>query len=116
METIYSPIQVVLDVRRFQDERVRPPGASLKDFFVGDDQAFIAHRQRIHSELSSVGSRLVASSAGGIGFMRVRMREEALAKSHRCRFPLEMAVASVKDGRCSASGDALPTRTPERTG
>lgn len=83
METTYSPIQVVLDVRRFQDERVRPPGASLKDFFVGDDQAFIAHRQRIQSELSSVGSRLVASSAGGIGFMRVRMREEALAKSHR---------------------------------
>ena len=83
METNYSPIQVVLDVRRFQDERVRQPGGSAKDFFVGDDKAFVVHRQRIHSELSSVGSRLVASSAGGIGFIRVRMREEALAKSHR---------------------------------
>ena len=83
METNYSPIQVVLDVRRFQDERVRQPGGGAKDFFVGDDKAFVVHRQRIHSELSSVGSRLVASSAGGIGFIRVRMREEALAKSHR---------------------------------
>lgn len=83
MDTNYSPIQVVLDVRRFQDERVRKAGASPKDFFVGDDRAFIAHRQRIHNELTSVGSRLVASSAGGVGFVRVRMREEALAKSHR---------------------------------
>ena len=83
MDTSYSPIQVVLDVRRFQDERVRPPGGSAKDFFVGNDAAFVAHRGRVQSDLSSVGSRLVASAAGGVGFIRVRMREEALAKSHR---------------------------------
>ena len=79
----YSPIQVVLDVRQFQNERVRHPGGNAKDFFIDNDVGFVAHRQKIRQSLTSIERTLVASSAGRVGFIRVRMREEALAKSHR---------------------------------
>lgn len=78
-----GPIEIVLDVRRFQDVRVRPPGGNAKEFFEGDDAGFVAHRSKIQQSLTSVAQRLRASSAGRVGFVRVRMREQALAKSHR---------------------------------
>lgn len=83
MDQNYSPIQVVLDVRRFQDERVRKGGGSAKEFFDGNDEGFKAHKKRIQQSLRSVGQSLSTSSASSVGFVRVRMREEALAKSHR---------------------------------
>lgn len=79
----YAPIEIVLDVRRFQDERVRQPGSSRKEFFVDDDQGFVAHKSRIQKALVAVGQRLRASSSGPVGLLRVRLREDALAKSHR---------------------------------
>lgn len=78
-----GPIEIVLDVRRFQDVRVRNPGGGAKEFFDGDDAGFVAHRGRIQQSLTSVAQKLKASSAGHVGFVRVRMREQALAKSHR---------------------------------
>ncbi|VBP13364.1 S8 family peptidase [Burkholderia pseudomallei] len=83
MERSYSPIQVVLDVRRFQDERIRDGGGGAKEFFEGNDQGFKEHKKRIQESLRSVGQALRASRASSLGFVRVRMREEALAKSHR---------------------------------
>jgi len=79
----YGPIEIVLDVRRFQDDRERPGGGGAREFFAGDDVGFVAHRTRIQQSLRTAGERLRASSAGSVGFMRVRMREEAFAKSHR---------------------------------
>jgi hypothetical protein len=78
-----GPIEIVLDVRRFQDVRVRKAGGGAKEFFDGDDAGFVAHRGKIQQSLSSVAQKLQASSAGRVGFVRVRMREQALAKSHR---------------------------------
>ena len=79
----YGPIEIVLDVRRFQDERIRKGGGGAKEFFEGNDAGFVAHRQKIQKSLTSVGQKLKASSAGSVGFVRVKMREAALAKSHR---------------------------------
>lgn len=79
----YGPIQVVLDIRRFQDERIRKGFPSAKEFFDGEDEAFVAHKKKIQHSLASVGKSLTSSSGGSIGFVRVRMREAALAKSHR---------------------------------
>lgn len=79
----YGPIQVVLDIRRFQDERVRKGFLGAKEFFEGEDAAFVAHKKKIQHSLVAVSKSLTSSSAGSIGFVRVRMREVALAKSHR---------------------------------
>lgn len=79
----YGPIEIVLDVRRFQDERVRHAGGSAREFFDGDDAGFVAHRTELQRSLRSAGQALKMSSAGPVGFLRVRLREEALAKSHR---------------------------------
>lgn len=78
-----GPIEIVLDVRKFQDVRVRTPGGNPKEFFDGNDAGFVAHRGNIQRSLVAVAQKLRASNAGRVGFMRVRMREEALAKSHR---------------------------------
>jgi hypothetical protein len=82
MET-YSPIQVVLDARQFQADRKRNAGSSNKEFFEGLDAAFALHKQQLSEQLKAVKSKLQSSSASGIGFLKVRMRDEALAKSHR---------------------------------
>lgn len=82
MET-FSPIQVVLDARQFQADRKRTGGSSAKEFFEQNDDAFLAHKNKVSDQLRTVKSRLLASSAGPVGFIRVQLREEALAKSHR---------------------------------
>jgi hypothetical protein len=79
----YSPIQVVLDARQFQADRKRNAGSSNKEFFEGLDAAFAVHKQQLSEQLQAVKSKLQNSSASGIGFLKVQMREDALAKSHR---------------------------------
>ncbi len=79
----FSPIQVVLDARQFQTDRKRNAGSSNKEFFDGRDMEFAEHQTRLVEQLRAVKSRLLASSAGRVGFIKVQMREEALAKSHR---------------------------------
>ncbi|MBL0729672.1 S8 family peptidase [Piscinibacter sp. HJYY11] len=79
----FGPIQVVLEPRGFQEERVRQPGGRPKEFFEGNDAGFVAHRRKIQQSLLSVGQTLQSSSASKVGFLRVRMRDSALAKSHR---------------------------------
>lgn len=82
MET-FSPIQVVLDARQFQTDRKRTAGGSAKEFFEHRNDAFVEHKHHVADQLEKVRSRLLSSSAGQVGFIKVRMREEALAKSHR---------------------------------
>lgn len=79
----FSPIQVVLDARQFQADRKRNAGSSNKEFFDGRDAEFTEHKIKLIAQLRAVKSRLLASSAGSVGFVKVQMREEALAKSHR---------------------------------
>ncbi len=83
MEQDYGPIQVVLNVRNFQGERIRQPGSKAKEFFDGNNAGFVKHREKVQQELTLVQQSLVASRAGPVGFVRVRMKEDALAKSHR---------------------------------
>lgn len=79
----FSPIQIVLDARQFQADRKRHGGGSAKEFFEHRDHAFVKHKQEVFTQLENVRTRLLSSSAGSVGFIKVRMREEALAKSHR---------------------------------
>ncbi|ASD20865.1 hypothetical protein B7495_01025 [Cryobacterium sp. LW097] len=76
-----GPLQVVLDTERFRDKKVIPQGGGAgKDFFEDSDDAFIEHRDTIATGLEAIAERQPNSDLINI---LVRMRPDALAKSHR---------------------------------
>lgn len=76
------PIQVFLDTKRFIDlEETRPAGGA-KDFFAGNDRGFAAQKTRVRKRLRDISSTL-RSRDEPAGFVRVQMRDDALAKSYR---------------------------------
>ena len=78
-----SPIQVVLNSDQFVNDWSRPPGGGSTDFFAGHDADFVAHRQSVLSQLRATRDQLLQPGDPGVGFLKVSMRTEALAKSHR---------------------------------
>lgn len=78
-----SPIQVVLDARRFVTDWSRPLGGGNTDFFAGNDANFVAHRNSVVGQLHTSREQLLRTDDLGVGFLKVSMRTEALAKSHR---------------------------------
>ncbi len=77
------PIQVFLDTRRFIElEEPQPFGGGAKDFFKDNDRGFREHKARLKGEITGVAESLRRSNQPA-GFIKVRQREEALAKSHR---------------------------------
>jgi hypothetical protein len=79
----YSPIQVVLDARTYQDARVRSAGGGRTDFFENDDAGYAKHRAKISSALRAAAHQLSLQDGPNIGYLKVAMRQNALAKSHR---------------------------------
>lgn len=76
-----GPIQLVLNPDRYRDQRVSGKGGGpVKDFFRGNDEGFIDHRA---SQVSAISA--ILSSGTGKRFVNVlvKMRPDALAKSHR---------------------------------
>lgn len=76
------PIQVLLDTGRFIELENHRPGGGNKDFFVGNDKGFAEHKKRIKGRVQDVAQGIRRNRAPG-GFLQVRQREVALAKSHR---------------------------------
>lgn len=77
------PIQVFLDTRRFIEiEEAQPFGGGAKDFFAGNDRGFATHKARINGRVTSVADAMRRSGQPA-GFIKVKQREAALAKSHR---------------------------------
>jgi len=77
------PIQVLLDTKRFIDvPEPEPFGGGHKDFYDGDDRGFVQHKQKVRDKLQTIGASL-QSKKERLGFIRVQMREDALAKSYR---------------------------------
>ncbi|WP_028880445.1 S8 family peptidase [Terasakiella pusilla] len=78
-----NPVQIVLNSK---DYVVVPPlrtGGSKKDFFANHDEEFKLHKSKILSQLSNVYTTLKQSKYGSATIVRAKLREEALAKSHR---------------------------------
>lgn len=76
-----GPIQVVLNPDRYRDQRVAGKGGGPgKDFFRGNDEGFIAHRE---TQASAIGAILAAGTNKRFVNVLVKMRPDALAKSHR---------------------------------
>ena len=77
------PIQVFLDTKRFIElEQALPFRGGSKDFFDGNDKGFSEHKAKLKGRVQGVADSLRRAKQPG-GFVKVRQKEEALAKSHR---------------------------------
>lgn len=79
---VLRPLQVVLSGNQFHKKPIKPAGGKQKDFFAGDNAGFVRHKESIRGNLKSFAQSLTNRSEP-VGFLHVRMRETALAKSHR---------------------------------
>jgi hypothetical protein len=77
------PIQVFLDARRFIElEEPQPFGGGSKDFFKDNDRGFAEPKAHVQGRIKGAAESLRRTKQPA-GFVKVRQREEALAKSHR---------------------------------
>jgi hypothetical protein len=78
-----SPIQILLNPENFEEARDAGGGGPKKDFFAERDTAFRAHKKALISQLDAVATSLARQPQGNVGFIKVILRREAWAKSHR---------------------------------
>jgi hypothetical protein len=78
-----SPIQVILNPENFEETRDAGGGGLKKDFYAGRDGEFRAHKTSIAEQLRELATAIGAQPQGAIGVVKVILRREAWAKSHR---------------------------------
>ncbi|MEM8918909.1 MAG: S8 family serine peptidase [Pseudomonadota bacterium] len=78
-----NPVQIVLN----DNDYVIPPepgkGGPPFDFFAGRDDEFLKHKAKIAAQIQETATQLSSGTTGEVGYVRVKLREKALAKSHR---------------------------------
>lgn len=79
-----GPVQVVLNTDSYIDwvEEIQHP-VGRKDFYTGNDNRFKEHKRDILSQLDSIETAQNKNPYSKINYVKVRMIQEALAKSHR---------------------------------
>jgi hypothetical protein len=77
-----NPIQIVLNTRDFFTVPDRKPRGPAKDFFENRDKEFVVHRDRLLGQVERIRSSFQKSGLTS-GVLKVKMRREAWAKSHR---------------------------------
>lgn len=78
-----SPIQIVLNPENYEEAREAGGGGGRKDFFAHRDAEFQAHRASLVAQLETLSGALTAQAQGDVGYVKVILRREAWAKSHR---------------------------------
>ncbi|WP_144709687.1 S8 family peptidase [Curtobacterium pusillum] len=83
-----QPIQVVTNPSRLQQRRDKnPPNSAGTDFFEGDPDGFERHQRNLAMQIAGILQVLsdpaYEDEFGGLGYVRVRMRSRAIAKTHR---------------------------------
>jgi Subtilase family len=78
-----SPVQIVLNPENYEEARVTNGGGGRKDFFAHRDREFRAHQTALIGQLETISGVLSAQAQGDVGFVKVILRREAWAKSHR---------------------------------
>lgn len=78
-----SPIQIVLIPENYEEARDAGGGGGRKDFFAHRNAEFVVHRKALLGQLATISDGLSAQSQGDIGYVKVILRREAWAKSHR---------------------------------
>lgn len=80
-----EPVQLLLNTGRLRAERDMPtPVDNGTDFYAGNDRAFVRHRNGLAAALRAIRDALAADTQfGGVGYVKVTMQRDAIAKSHR---------------------------------
>ena len=78
-----SPIQIVLNPESYEEARESGGGGGARDFFAHSDREFKTHKAAVIDQLQAVAAILRAQAQGNIGYVKVILRREAWAKSHR---------------------------------
>jgi hypothetical protein len=78
-----SPLQIVLNPENFEEAREAGGGGGRKDFFANRDREFVAHKAALMGQIDTISGVLAAQSQGPIGYVKVILKREAWAKSHR---------------------------------
>ncbi|RWK76782.1 S8 family peptidase [Mesorhizobium sp.] len=78
-----NPVQIILNDRDFHQapDPGQPP--RNKDFFEGADKEFVAHRDSLLAAIDRIIDEIRESPYGPAAYLRIQMRNEALAKSYR---------------------------------
>ncbi|WP_339430485.1 S8 family peptidase [Pseudomonas sp. EA_65y_Pfl2_P78] len=78
-----NPVQVVLQTDQYMKLPEGGGGGGAKDFYEDRDEEFKRHKQQLLKQVESI--RTVLSRAGDhqVGYVKVRLQSNALAKSHR---------------------------------
>lgn len=78
-----NPVQIVLN----DSDYITPPeagrGGPPHDFFPDRDDEFKKHKAKLAIQIAKTAEKLAASGADGVGYIKVKLRPDALAKSHR---------------------------------
>ncbi|MEA5259478.1 S8 family peptidase [Arcicella aquatica] len=78
-----SPIQVVVNSHDFVDFWERQGGGSKKDFYENRDDEFINHKNKLIKQLSLLNEKKTDFDFSDVQFVKLRLKQSALAKSHR---------------------------------
>ncbi|WP_029260642.1 MULTISPECIES: S8 family peptidase [unclassified Microbacterium] len=109
-----EPVQLVLNSERMRDKReTGTPNGNGKDFFATDNAGFSAHRKALVAAASAIRDALqLDDTYGGLGYVKVTMHEDAIAKSHR---PQKVLFRSIWSPHVATDGVGEPifAVTPE---
>ena len=78
-----SPIQIVLNPDNYEEAREASGGGGRKDFFAHRDREFGAHKAALIEQIDAISGILSAQAQGPIGYLKVILKRDAWAKSHR---------------------------------
>lgn len=78
-----SPIQIVLNPENYEEVRDAGGGGGRKDFFAHRDREFRAHQVDLMEQIETISGTLGSQAQGDVGYVKVILRREAWAKSHR---------------------------------
>ncbi|MCF5586504.1 hypothetical protein GIV65_27340, partial [Pseudomonas syringae] len=83
-----APIQVILNADGYRKDReTKRPNSAGTDFFEGESGAFATHKKSLQQQLALISAQILERTRiekyGSSAFIKVSMRPDALAKSHR---------------------------------
>ena len=107
-----NPLQVVLNANDYQHIPEPGGGGAVKDFFRGHDNEFVAHRERLLTDLDQIGRAMVRGDRPVLTYMHVTLNEEAWAKTKRPTMKV-MPPSKVPLVGGTNLGDMIVELTPE---
>lgn len=78
-----NPVQVVLQTDQYMKLPEGGGGGGAKDFYEERDEEFKRHKQKLLKQVDSIHTVLSRAGSQQVGYVKVRLQSNALAKSHR---------------------------------